>query len=278
MGADLIRAALAFAKRGIPVFPCVPRGKRPINKRGCHGATTDLAVVRDWWIREPSANLAVATGTKARIFVVDVDGDEGEASLKQLESDHGILPSTVEYFTGGGGRHLWFRSHNGRTEIRNSVGRLGPHLDVRGEGGSVIVPPSIHHSGRRYRSSATSAHEIAEPPPWLVALARKPKVPTRSETALPPGQMERYVAAAVMNEFRQLEEAVEGTRNDTLNKAAFALARFVACGVLANDWTREQLERRALNLGLDVIEARRTIESGFHSGLVLPRDLPLPRL
>ena len=90
--------------------------------------------------------------------------------------------------------------------------------------------------------------------------------------------MEADIAAAVINEFRQLEEAVEGTRNDTLNKAAFALAQFVACGVLPNDWTREQLERRALNLGLDVIEARRTIESGFHSGLVLPRDLPLPRL
>jgi hypothetical protein len=89
--------------------------------------------------------------------------------------------------------------------------------------------------------------------------------------------MERYVAAAAINEFRRLEEAVEGTRNDALNKAAFALARFVACGALPNEWTREQLEQRGIILGLSVNEARRTIASGFQSGLSHPRNLPLPR-
>lgn len=274
MRSNNLRAALAFAKRGIPIFPCVPRGKKPINKHGCLGATSDPAVIRDWWLREPNANLAVATGARAGIFVLDVDGNEGESSLRHLVSTYGDLPNTVEYTTGGGGRHIWFRLPEGPAEIRNSVSRLGAHLDVRGEGGSAIVPPSIHGSGRRYRWSPTSAHAIAEPPDWLIALVRKPKVVAQRSTILPPSNIERYVAAAVVNEFQQLEEAVKGTRNDALNKTAFALAQFVACGALPNDWTREQLERRAVNLGLSVIEARCTIESGFHSGLALPRILP----
>ena len=77
-----------------------------------------------------------------------MDGETGADTLRELEQQHGPLPATVECLTGGGGRHLYFK-HPG-CAIRNSAGKLGSHLDIRGDGGYVIVPPSRHESGQSY--------------------------------------------------------------------------------------------------------------------------------
>jgi hypothetical protein len=160
----LCNAAIAYASRGFAVFPCVPRGKVPATPHGCRDATKDIAQIARWWRDNPNYNVAVATGLVSKIFVLDVDGLDAEASLRKLEQLHGAFPETVESITPRG-RHLFFKFENGA--LRNSAGGLAPGLDIRGDGGYVVLPPSIHPSGRRYMWSVDSADRFAEAPAWL---------------------------------------------------------------------------------------------------------------
>jgi len=138
----LLKAALAYARRGVSVFPCEASAKRPLTRNGHWDATTDPHAIERWWRRWPSANVAVPTGQKSGVVVLDVDvEDDGPESLARLERAGVPVPKTARARTGGGGIHLFFRYPRGR-EIRNSAGLLGPGLDVRGEGGYVVVPPS----------------------------------------------------------------------------------------------------------------------------------------
>jgi putative DNA primase/helicase len=137
-----LQAALAYADQGVPVFPCVPGGKRPLTKNGFKNATTDAAVISEWWTEHPDANIGLPTGRRSGVWVLDVDPDRGGLkSLKMLESRNGSLgEATVR--TGGGGLHYYFK-YSGVGEVRSSAGKVGPGLDVRGAGGYVVVPPSV---------------------------------------------------------------------------------------------------------------------------------------
>jgi hypothetical protein len=138
----MLKAALAYARRGVPVFPCEPGAKRPLTRDGHWDATKDPHAIVRWWKRWPSANVAVPTGEKSSVVVLDVDVDDGgPESLARLERVGDPVPKTARARTGGGGLHHFFRYPRGR-EIRNSAGLLGAGLDVRGEGGYVVVPPS----------------------------------------------------------------------------------------------------------------------------------------
>ena len=123
-------AALAYAKRGWAVIPL--RGKLPaISKadggRGVHDATTDCDTIREWWTKDPDANVGIACGQASSIWVLDIDGDDGEESLAELVADHGALPATVEQLTGNG-RHILF-AFNGVSLTRLRIfALLGPPL------------------------------------------------------------------------------------------------------------------------------------------------------
>lgn len=158
------RAALAYAQRlGWPVFPCcwiteagacscgLPEcgspGKHPLTAQGFRDASKDIAQIRQWWTRWPQANIGVPTGEASGFDALDIDPRHGgEESLAELEFLHGRLPATAEQITGGGGRHLLFRHRDG---MGCQVGVL-PGIDVRGDGGYILVAPSTHISGRRY--------------------------------------------------------------------------------------------------------------------------------
>ena len=138
----LLKAALAYARRGVPVFPCEPEGKRPLTYNGFWDASADPRRVAAWWDRWPDANLGVPTGERSGLLVLDIDpGTGGLESLAALERAYGTLPKTAKTRTGCGGVHIFF-GYPAAEEVRNSAGKLGPGLDVRGEGGYVIVPPS----------------------------------------------------------------------------------------------------------------------------------------
>jgi hypothetical protein len=126
----------------VPVFPCEPAAKRPLTRNGHWDATTDPHAIGRWWRRWPSANVGVPTGKMSGVVVLDVDVDDGGLeSLAKLERAGAPAPTTAKARTGGGGIHIFFRNSTD-TQIRNSAGLLGPGLDVRGEGGYVVVPPS----------------------------------------------------------------------------------------------------------------------------------------
>jgi hypothetical protein len=163
-GNDRLDAAQAYLARGWSVLPVEPRGKRPLiawRKLQSRRAAADEA--GRWFERWPDANVAIVTGRLSRLVVLDVDPRHGGAeSLAAFEAENGPLPATLEALTGGGGRHLYFRHPGARTA--NRVG-LRPGIDLRGDGGCVVAPPSVHPSGRRYAWRAGHApDELAAAP------------------------------------------------------------------------------------------------------------------
>ncbi len=197
----------------------------------------------------------------------------GNETLARLEHGHGPLLTTIQSITPSGGAHFYFRWPADGTEIRNSAGRVGPGLDVLGEGGSAVAPPSVLASGRGYRWARNDA-KLADAPAWLVVLALPLPPPPRPDPKPLNGNVDRYCAAAITAELKCLAAAGDGQRNEQLNRSAFAVAQFVAAGAVPEDWARGELEGTAVQIGLPVIEARRTIGSAFAAGLQQPRGLP----
>jgi hypothetical protein len=169
---SILKAALEEASNGVPVFPCKPGSKAPLTTNGHLDATTDKSRITAWWNRYPGANPAMPTGERSGVFVLDVDADKwGFGSLEALEEEHGELPPTWTVRTGGGGLHYYFRLPPD-VEIRNSAGKLGRGLDVRGEGGYVLLPGSVTEGAYE----VLERHQIADAPAWLVKLLREPSV------------------------------------------------------------------------------------------------------
>lgn len=128
-------------------------GKRPLIKEWPQLATTDPQQIEAWWSRWPEANIGVATGRPSNIWVLDVDmksgGPDGLSTLRKLEQEMGPFPDTLTAITGSGGLHLYFR-YDPEAPVRSRADVL-PGIDVRGDGGYVVAPPSLHVSGSRYK-------------------------------------------------------------------------------------------------------------------------------
>ena len=145
-------AAIEYAKKGFAVFPLKYRDKVPLTRNGCKDATTDAAQIKAWWQKYPNANIGLATGAVSQnVFVIDLDIDEdcgidGYHSLEDWQREHGDFPETWTAITGRGGYHMYFR---GDGKIKNRAGIIDG-VDIRGNGGYVVAPPSIHKNGRRY--------------------------------------------------------------------------------------------------------------------------------
>lgn len=183
--AELASAALAYVERGwkpIPLWPivdgrcgcpqpnCEDAGKHPRVK--WRDADPDPATVEEWWRRWPDSGIGLLTGSRSGLTVLDVDPrHNGDESLHELESKHGELPPTPRVETGSGGEHYYFAQVDG---ARNSASALGEGLDVRGEGGFVVAPPSPHASGGEYCWDVEPAEaEPAPPPAWLLEDVKK---------------------------------------------------------------------------------------------------------
>lgn len=137
---DLLRAALGYAAQGLHVIPLKPRDKVPLTAHGGKDATTDPAQIRAWWTQWPDANIGIATGKVSGFWVLDLDG-----AYPDTWPPLGIEPTVKT----ARGVHYYFRCPEG-TEIKNRAKIGGEQIDVRGDGGYVIAPPSIHPSGVRY--------------------------------------------------------------------------------------------------------------------------------
>ena len=188
-GASMLDAALWYAARGWPVFPvhtwrdgrcscgdveCERVGKHPRPHHGVKDATTSEATLRLWWGAWPDANIGIACGPDSGIDVLDVDGDQGRATLADLERQHGALPTTVRAITGSGGSHFVF-AHRPDAALTNSV-KFADGLDTRGRGGYIVVSPSRHESGNSYRweiSCGPGEVPLQPTPDWLVKLVQE---------------------------------------------------------------------------------------------------------
>lgn len=159
----MLDEALYYAEKlGWPVFPLSPGTKVPNEfSRGFHDATTETARIRTWWGGEPVCNVGIATGRLAGLVVIDLDGEQAKESV--VKYGGGKLPQTPMVQTPKGW-HVYLRHPD--TPVRSRV-RVLPGIDVRGEGGYVVAPPSVV-SGRAYtwKDSATGT-PLADIPEWL---------------------------------------------------------------------------------------------------------------
>jgi DNA repair protein RadD len=269
-GSPLLDAALAYAARRLPVFPLIPCGKTPAIKRSFHDATLNPQTIRRHW-RIAARNIGIATGASSRAWVLDIDGEDGEATLRRLEARYGSLPPTREVITGGGGRHLWFEY---TVPIPSTAGRIGLGVDTRGDRGYVVVPPSVHPNGRAYEW-AEGCDELAVAPDWLVRLAlARPTISERVQKAIRPPVVtdgSAYARTALEREAADVASAGPGTRNYTLNRAAFSLFQLVAGGELDAAEVTTALEGACERNGLGHDDGWRAVKATIASGAEFER-------
>ena len=220
------QAALAYAACGWLVLPVhtpleegcscggdcgASAGKHPRTRHGLKEANRNLDLIWKWWRRWPDANIGILTGRESRIVVLDVDArHDGERSLEVLEATYDRLPPTLTAHSGGGGRHLYFQHPGGHMTTSAQLGGLSG-LDIRGDGGYIVAPPSLHQSGHPY-SWVDPAQPLAALPIWLCDLL-SPPAPVLHPA--PTTHRRRSEADEAFWLRRALERGRPGTRNVT---------------------------------------------------------------
>lgn len=177
---ELLDAALKYAtKYKWAVFPVSQKTKKPLTPHGCKDAKKDPGAIRSWWKRYPDASIGIATGSASNLLVIDEDVDEdkglnGVHEMQIWETDNGELPETVRAITGRGGAHLYYR-YEGK-DLGNRAGVI-EGVDIRGEGGYIIAPPSIHPNGTQYEwecdPEETEISDINDTIKKLLAITKK---------------------------------------------------------------------------------------------------------
>lgn len=286
----MVDAALVYAQHGLRVFPlfeardgvcacldgakCNRAGKHPRVSDWPNVATCDETMIRAWWARNPHSGIAVATGAGSGVVVIDLDGEIGSASFAALELEHGVLGVTPVTETARGG-HLW-TAHPGRP-VKTISGVL-PGVDIRGDGGFVVMPPTRHKSGREYTWRTGHRYGAIPCAPWPAWMPTdRPTTGGASSDTHEADRREAYTRGAVNAEVLNVLRAAQGTRNATLNRAAFKLGQLVASAALDASVLRSELTKAAHAVGLEDLEIRRTIKSGLDAALKNGgREVPEP--
>ena len=281
-----IQIAVKFAEEGMHVFPLQPDSKIPALHRDWETrASTDPEKIRHCWARGPY-NIGVACGP-SRLLVVDCDTLKPDTpppsapfNVPGVNEGADVLAMLAERYaepfpwgafhvtTGRGGMHLYFRQPDAGP-LRNTAGRLGWLIDTRGFGGYVVGPGSVV-DGRPYRGFGQPG---ASPlPGWLARLLTGPKqhpaTPVRVATApyTAPRHGGAYAETVLRGELARVLGAKPGTRNDTLNKAAFTLGQHVVRGTVPADLAEQVLDRAVAELGGDTAKSTSTARKAYADG------------
>lgn len=292
---ELLEKALDYAREGLPVFPCNARDKRPLTANGFHDASTDAETVTAWWTRWPDAMIGMPTGAATGFWALDIDDPEAFEAACTIE-----LPATRRVDTGKG-YHLYFK-HDPAKPVRNQQKHRTrgwpfpslPGAETRGDGGYVIVPPSIHPTGRRYQWHDDAA--LTDAPAALLKVVRKQEKPAtggsdsgeQSQPHSPPkaGGFMRdtaYGLGALDAECDAIRTAGDGEQEGTLNEAALKIGALVAGGELTRETARNRLVAAGLAMPsyderhpwmLDKITTK--VDDGMADGARKPRSAPPP--
>jgi hypothetical protein len=283
---DLLAAALAHARRGWRVFPLRPGDKRPAVREWEARATTDRARIERAW-RAGRFNIGIACGPSA-LVVVDLDQpkpgqvpppayrmpgvrDGGDVLAVLCEANDQPLPiGTYTVRTASGGTHLYYAAAAGVT-VRNTAGRLGWLIDTRATGGYVVAAGST--VARRDYVALADVNPVPLPG-WLAERLTDPEpAPSPAEGTSPArGNATAYAAAALRGELDRVLATQPGSRNHTLNAAAFALGQLTAAAMLPRQLAEDALMLAGQAIGLSTRECAATIRSGLDSGARTPRQ------
>lgn len=265
--------ALAYARQGWHVFPvhsawngtctcgrtdCPSPAKHPRTRHGLKDATRDEAVIRTFFPDGQDCNIGAVCGVLNGIVVIDIDPkNDGENGIAGLERALGPLPATLTSMTPSGGRHLYFACPP-TTLIRNATRFHGaPGVDIRGDGGYVVVPPSVGANGRAYTWLPTETALATLPAPWLGLIERRETQREADTREQPSGPQARPLSAATVD--FETQGAEPGERNTRLFHAA---CDYCAAGHPI-EVARSALVPVALRIGLRDPEARATIQSAY---------------
>ncbi len=272
---SLTQSALWLAQEmRLPVFACGP-DKRPVTQHGFQDATHDAVEIQRQFASPGAAMIGVPTGEVSGFFCLDLDVKNGGGGLEWLAANQHRLPDTRRHKTRSGGVHLLFAMPEGRT-IRNSAGRIAAGVDVRGNGGYIIAPPSPGYL-------VDEAMAPAPAPAWLLDLIDPPKAPEAPRPAPVPrqsGDGTRYGMTALDNECQAILSAPDGAKHDTLNRAAFSIGGLVAAGELIEGPAFAALASALAGIRHrceDYPAAQKTLAAAFRAGMAKPREAP-PRL
>jgi hypothetical protein len=286
---NILEEALAYATNGLTVFPAKPdkagsyKAKKfsPEGKRW--GATKDPDTIRSYWAERPDASLGIPTGEENEIWVWDIDNKtvDGFASHAALMAEHGapsLFDTTLEADTPTDGRHLFFKHPGPGFKIKNSVSKIAPGIDVRGDGGMVLVAPSVKPGKGAYRWR--NKMPIVRAPEWLESLVMDTGSNAKREHAdLPPVSIPppppdaSRVEKALHDEYHRVALTPAGKRNAQLNKSSFALGRFVGAGELDEQKAIQTMVTASKANGSydeDEDECAETINSGLKAGKASP--------
>lgn len=271
-----LECVLNYAAHGWQCFPLQVKAKEPLNRsRGFYDATTNPKRLERWFARYPY-NVGIRTGVASGIFVLDVDGDIGFQSLRDLERENGRLPQTLTSLTSRG-QHFWFRLD---APLPCSASKVGVGLDIKADGGYVAAPFSIHPSGKRYEWYDQNIAP-APAPEWLITCARAKKISERAletinRSSKHHGEPGAYGRVALEREIAILAAAAPGARNNLLNVTAFRLFQLVAGGELDEGLVENALGQACETNGLVQDDGwrsvRATIASSRRAGLQHPRS------
>jgi hypothetical protein len=248
---QLTEQALAIAASGWAVFPC-HTSKKPLTKNGFKAATTKPATIQKLFANPDAALIAVPTG-KTSFIALDIDAN----GLQWLHDNQTKLPLTRIHQTRSGGLHYLFTPPN-NVKIPNSASKIAPGVDVRGDGGYVIVPPSPG-----YRALNNSP--IALLPPWLSELLTTPPRPRFSDRLVNHPYKAEAITHRMAQAYENVARAPEGQRNQTLNRETFILA----CAAIQGHINAAEVEHLMLlaaqTSGLPTREALATINSAMRA-------------
>lgn len=200
---SLLSAAIAYAKMGIKIFPLAPRSKKPLE--GGHGlldATSDVDEVTEFWTNHPDYNIGCNCG-ESRLAVLDADlyKPMAEEALEALAEKMGSIPDTWTALTGGGGTQYFFSTAHLDERLRSGADCFGDGLDFKANGGYVVLPPSVHPSGKKYEwelSSTPMNCDLAPVPTALTKMRTKQKPEPREASEVPPDAEHLRAALAVI--------------------------------------------------------------------------------
>lgn len=259
--------------RGLVLMPV--NGKRPVGKAWQKQPPPSMEQVEAW---ARAGNLGLRTGSVSGVICIDDDTEDQSAGMLALPT------GTPTIITG--------RDHENRLYltpadfvVRNSAGCIAEHVDVRGENGMVVFPGSIHpDTGKPYRWAdglSPDAVPFASLPDETLEILRPRGVvlqPFTPPAAAADGRSKRYAAGALRGAGLRVYDAHEGVRNDTLNREAFNLARFIAAGLLAREQVEDVLTEAARAAGLPDDEMAATLRSALESGLRDGKPFVMPEV
>lgn len=261
---DIERVALL----GWHLYPCSKTTRAACIKNPTWQATDNLETIEEWTTKFKHPNWRVVMGP-SKLFALDCDvppghSHDGVANLLALAKVHGGLPRRPTARSGGGGLGLFFQ-HNGE-RITGDSGHPAPGIDPRRGALSQTIPPSIHVRTRQPYRWLIAPWECDTPPApaWLLRLVEPPPVPTNRP---PPIETTDAARRRLYRACAEVANAADGTRNQTLNRKAYAMGILIGAGKLGQQEVVEQLYHAAITSGCDHAETAGTIKSGIISGM-----------